>query len=254
MKKNAMLKIAAILMVAVLLTTCAISSTFAKYVTTGDTVTETARIAKWGVTLVTDASGLFLNQYDANDDGSVVSADTTDVIAPGTTNTASITTDLQGSPEVALEITTAATVTLTGWTYNNSAYCPLVFTVNGTTYTFRTGEGNATETVDQFADRVENAIIAAGTAQFAPDTYAEGDADIDVEVTWTWAFSVNDEADTYFGNAAAGKITGVVAPTVSVVLTQTATQIDTYDAPETTTESTESDNGEAGEADPDAQD
>jgi hypothetical protein len=245
MKKNAMLKIAAILMVAVLLTTCAISSTFAKYVTTGDTVTETTRIAKWGVTLVTDASGLFLNQYDTDDDGSVVSADRTDVIAPGTTNTASITTDLQGSPEVALEITTAATVTLTGWAYNNSVYCPLVFVVNGTTYSIRVDDpatdNNEAETVEQFAARVEAAIEAAGTAQFAPDTYAATSdaeaADIAVVVTWTWDFSVNDEADTYFGNAAAGTISGVAAPTVSVVLTQTATQIDTYEAPATETES-----------------
>ena len=48
MKKNTMMRIASVLMVAVLLSTCAISSTFAKYVSS-DSATDTARIAKWGV-------------------------------------------------------------------------------------------------------------------------------------------------------------------------------------------------------------
>ena len=66
MKKNAMLKIAAILMVAVLLTTCAISSTFAKYVTS-DSYSDTARVAKWGITLTVSQDKMFADNYSIDD-------------------------------------------------------------------------------------------------------------------------------------------------------------------------------------------
>ena len=60
MKKNAMLKIAAILLVAVLLTTCAISTTFAKYVTnTADYAPSEARVAKWGLTFTSINADIF---------------------------------------------------------------------------------------------------------------------------------------------------------------------------------------------------
>ena len=48
MRKNKMMRAASALMVAVLLTTCTISGTFAKYVTTASG-NDTARVAKWGV-------------------------------------------------------------------------------------------------------------------------------------------------------------------------------------------------------------
>ena len=50
MKKNKIMRIASVLLVAVLMSTCAISGTFAKYVTEGSS-DDTARVAKWGVTI-----------------------------------------------------------------------------------------------------------------------------------------------------------------------------------------------------------
>ena len=47
MKTNKMMRIASVLLVAVLLTTCSISGTFAKYVSQA-TGTDTARVAYWG--------------------------------------------------------------------------------------------------------------------------------------------------------------------------------------------------------------
>ena len=44
MKKNKMMRIASVLLVAVILTTCAISGTFAKYVTSGNG-SDNARVA-----------------------------------------------------------------------------------------------------------------------------------------------------------------------------------------------------------------
>ena len=48
MKKNVMMRLASFLLVAVLISTSAISGTYAKYVTTAEGK-ETARVAKWGV-------------------------------------------------------------------------------------------------------------------------------------------------------------------------------------------------------------
>ena len=47
MRKNKMMRLASALLVAVLLSTCAISGTFAKYVTSS-TGTDKARVAYWG--------------------------------------------------------------------------------------------------------------------------------------------------------------------------------------------------------------
>ena len=95
MKKNKMMRIASVLLVAVLLTTCAISGTFAKYVTSKER-TDTARVAKFGVDLGVTVDGAFATEYDADvtvtdKDGAaiaktVVSAadDQDNLVAPGT--------------------------------------------------------------------------------------------------------------------------------------------------------------------------
>lgn len=92
MKKNAMMRIASVLLVAVLLTTCSISGTFAKYVSEASGEAS-ARVAYWGwgadSTLTID--GLFAETYGErgfavpqdNHDVSVRSADG-NVLAPGT--------------------------------------------------------------------------------------------------------------------------------------------------------------------------
>ena len=98
MKKNKMMRIASVLLVAVLLSTCAISGTFAKY-TSESTATSTARVAKWKFTVGNDTIttsdtftfDLFTTTYtetnvdkDGLDNNEVV-------IAPGTTGSASVT-------------------------------------------------------------------------------------------------------------------------------------------------------------------
>lgn len=83
MRKNKMMRAASGLLVAVLLSTCAISGTFAKY-TTSANGTDSARVAKWGFTggSTITISDLFKNTYDTTVKSS------TDVIAPGTTGSA----------------------------------------------------------------------------------------------------------------------------------------------------------------------
>ena len=146
MKKNAMLKIAAILMVAVLLTTCAISSTFAKYTTSAES-SDTARVAKWGVNVSCDITGLFETGYNtANEDAAtyvVQSADYDDpdsddpadtikfdMLAPGTAGSVSLNSFVTGTPEVAVTVGLGANVVLS----NFGNYCPIVFTINNHKY------------------------------------------------------------------------------------------------------------------------
>lgn len=108
MKKNKMMRIASVLLVAVLLSTCAISGTFAKY-TTQDSANDVARVAKWGVSLQVIGSlygKAYKNGIVANNDSSitVIASDATtasdDVVAPGTKNENGFKFSLTGSPEV----------------------------------------------------------------------------------------------------------------------------------------------------------
>lgn len=101
MKKNKAMRLASALMVLTLLTTCVISSTFAKY-TTSANGEDSARVAKWGFEADDDSivlDDLFAKVYtSANDDK---------VIAPGTENSVDFsfayntTSNTIAAPEVA---------------------------------------------------------------------------------------------------------------------------------------------------------
>lgn len=124
MKKNKMMRLASWLLVLTLLTTCIISGTFAKYVTSDD-AEDTARVAKWGVT-TTISGALFgehynklseeekSNQISADYTGSVdgctqIGADKDDdergnnIVAPGTKSDA-MKISISGRPEVSGKI------------------------------------------------------------------------------------------------------------------------------------------------------
>ena len=100
MKKNKMMRIASVLLVAVLLSTCAISGTFAKYVTS-DSGSDTARVAKWGVEIsLADDLGAFLPKYETDETGTGAYVgthtvaclnDAEDLVAPGTKGSMSFT-------------------------------------------------------------------------------------------------------------------------------------------------------------------
>ena len=107
MKKNRMMRLASGLLVAVLATTSMISGTYAKYVTT-TSATDTARVAKWGVT-VAATKNLFDETYVKDDeeavfegDFSVDENDDVNVVAPGTKG--SMYFSIDGMPEVAVDV------------------------------------------------------------------------------------------------------------------------------------------------------
>lgn len=113
MKKNKAMRLASILLVVTLLTTCAISGTFAKYVTT-DSATDTARVAKWGI-VISGSGSLFGKNYEtgatsvpsANTTAtalSVMSSDASKLVAPGTKSDKGLSLSISGTPEVRTEV------------------------------------------------------------------------------------------------------------------------------------------------------
>lgn len=219
MKKNTMMRVASALLVAVLLTTCAISGTFAKYVTS-DNSTDSARVAKWGVSVVASGDKLFNNEYTNATNGiTVKSVDDAKVVAPGTNNeefnATGLKFEIKGKPEVAVKITYDFTATndiyLGAGTYNDDTtgeaddtynftgdYYPVVYTLtkDGTEVV---ASGNLAAIKEYFDDLTE------ASTQIAVNTKL----DATYVLTWAWAFGdpANNQKDTTLGNLAAGTTT-----------------------------------------------
>lgn len=237
-KKNVLMRSAGLLLVLVLVTSCFVGSTFAKY-TVGGKGTDTARVAKFGVTITAEGT-MFAEEY-ATDDGdvkeiitkSVVS--TEKVVAPGTKgNMSSIV--LAGKPEVAVRVEYKVnTFKLTGWQTGDDAatteYCPLVFTVGDKTY--KIGD-TGIDTVDKLEAAVKNAIEGCSQNYEANTDLSTANTNVKVpSVSWAWAFQgadngasttayQTDAKDTKLGDRAAEGN----AATVTLEIATTVTQID----------------------------
>ena len=220
MKKNKMMRIASVLLVAVILTTCAISGTFAKYVTSGNG-SDTARVAKFGVT-VSGTADTFKETYAKDDNSFTLAANTVvsteDVVAPGTSGSMAAFT-ITGTPEVAVRVEFAGTLELGDKWVDAGAnyYCPLEITVGSTTF-----KGTDYASADLFETAV-NTKIATYTKDYEANTNLSTIGADAPAISWEWAFNGNDDVkDTYLGDqAAAGD-----AATISLYVTATVTQID----------------------------
>ena len=225
MKKNRMMRVASALLVAVLLTTCAISGTFAKYVTSKES-TDTARVAKFGVDLGVTVDGAFATEYDADvtvtdKDGAaiaktvVAAADDQDnLVAPGTKGDLMKSATIEGIPEVAVNVKQEATLVLTGWEVEGTYYCPLVITVDGDKF-----YGMDYDSAAEFIAAVEAALDS--DVNYAPNT----DLDESHSVTWEWVFEgtdgqQTDEKDTALGDYAAETGDIEISFTYKVTVTQ----------------------------------
>lgn len=207
MKKNNMMRIASVLLVAVLLSTSAISATFAKYTTSAD-ATDTARVAKWGVTVAV-AGDAFDTEYDLKEavDGLTLAVESTEkVVAPGTSGEFTGVT-LSGIPEVAVKVIKTATVTLTGWEIDTGFYCPLV--VNGV-------KGTDYDNAADFKAAIEASI--AKTAVYNPGTDLSAVAETG-SFAWSWAFDGDDVKDTKLGDLE-------TAPEITIAVEVEVTQVD----------------------------
>lgn len=263
MKKNTMMRVASALLVAVLLSTCAISGTFAKYVTESSGI-DSARVAKWGVTAHVKGS-LFEDSYqdapttftqnETGRDITVQAAQSTDLVAPGTKNEEGMTFVLTGTPEVDVNVAIAVTnadetgapvdVVLPAGTYTDYTkvtgtdasgnptygtftlakdYHPLVFTLTS-------GEYKVTGTLSDIEKALEDLSKIYDTntdlSKIATANGKTGNGTY--TLTWDWAFENEGKnpADTYLGNVAAELIVDASAVTnVSFGIKITATQID----------------------------
>lgn len=230
MKKNVMMRVAAILLVCVLATTCGISGTFAKYVTTGS-ASDTARVAKWGVELSVSAEGkLFNTEYSETGSVTVKSQTAENVVAPGTADSVGITFTLNGTPEVATKVTATLGDAKDVFLKNgDEIYYPVKFTL---VHTY----GDGAFSIKPAADAVNVSCVNDSTAR--TDTITGTLAEIQkvlnqltanmtklnpgyvfndtFTLTWAWEFGdpANNELDTKLGNIAADVGTeGLVAGT-----------------------------------------
>ena len=237
MKKNKMMRLASVLLIAVLMSTCAISGTFAKYVT-ANSGSDTAQVAKFGVKIdINDDLGMFKTQYAKEDSEytgslSVNSGSDTRLVAPGTKGEMSFV--ITGTPEVATRVSIAfgaatkaiqlpaGEYTLPAGYWTNTeftletteVYEPIKFYFGTTPIN---GETEYTLTLEE----LKTAMNTAFTKDYNPlhdlgQTYYLG---------WSWAFDVDadtDFLDTYLGYVAA---TGT-ADTEVLNFTITVTQID----------------------------
>ena len=201
-----MMRLAAVMLMCVLLTTSVVGGTFAKYVTS-DWEQDKARVAKWGVGVDVEADTAFATAYGKDDPATtiaqtVVSSNSDKLLAPGTKGTL-CTAYITGKPEVAVHITKTPTLVLTGWTTNGTDYyCPLVITVDGTEY-YGMDDAylNAQDPAAAFIAAVEGALRADYEVGLNTDLTVYN------KVEWSWAFEgghaeQTNEKDTALGNRA----------------------------------------------------
>lgn len=234
-KKNVLMRSAGLLLVLVLVTSCFVGSTFAKY-TVGGRGDDTARVAKFGVTITANGA-TFAKAYATDDKNvvgtiaqSVVSSDDSKLVAPGTKGNM-VSMELKGTPEVAVQVTYLATVTLNDNWVNEAGkfYCPLQIKV-----TSETGTNGVTicgldfDSKDAFQTAVATEISSA-SAKYAAKT--DLSTVVTPAVSWEWAYdgaplsagqkiAQTDKDDTYLGNQAAFGNAANIQLTVQTTVTQ----------------------------------
>jgi hypothetical protein len=248
MKKNKMMRTASALLVLVLLTVSIICGTFAKYTTAGS-VSDSAKVAEWGIE-ITASGSLFEKNYLAasSNEATVTSAGITvkssgtgDVVAPGTKNSDGVELTVSGKAETDVKLTFSMTATnSTGsaidvslgegeYTYTadnkkvtlGSAYNPIKYTLSK-----KSSEGNDYTVVTSGA----LSVIETCFNNLTTTSYAGSKLSDTYKLTWEWKYeSGKDTYDTLLGDLAAGKVTGKdgsYSINPNVQLSITATQVD----------------------------
>ena len=212
MKKTKLMRAALLLLVLTLITSCFVGGTFAKY-TTSANGSDSARVAKWGFNnasvVLTD---LFKTAYDKNVQGKV------DVIAPGTTNSATFSFAYGGAttaPEVAytFEVSTKGSSCADSIKNNRNIQWKLDNGAWGTWDALIT----AIEALD--GNKVENKYDPGQL----PDAFTAADGNTHT-VSWQWLFDTANDATQDVTDTAMGNADELAK--VELVITVAATQID----------------------------
>ena len=239
-KKNGKtLRVAGLLLALVLVTSCFVGGTFAKYVTS-DKSTDSARVAKFGVTVTANGT-VFAEEYKDPTDTTVTvksvgamtvgGKDYKNLVAPGTKGDLAKAV-LSGTPEVSVRVDYTAEVSLgDNWVYKSAPdaagqfYCPLTIKINNTAI------DGVTYSNKQALESAIAETINGYSKTYAPNTNLGNQGDDALKISWTWAFETgegadaikaNDVKDTYLGDQAVAGNPG----TITVGLTTTVTQID----------------------------
>ena len=203
-----MMRLASVLLVAVLLSTCAIFSTFAKYVTVAEG-SDAARVARWGFTTTSlNFENLFAESYTNVSNGITDQA----IIAPGTNGKVSfafVLADPAKLPEVAYSFSVSTAGSSNGtesnsnikWRMTTSEIAPTDWKDEDTWSKLLSDIAGLSGTGNQDAGTIPAMV---GTTYY---------------VHWNWAFAGNDSEDNLLGNAAE-------LATVTLKVTITATQKD----------------------------
>lgn len=248
--KNKLMRLASTMLVLTLLSTCVVSGTYAKYVTTA-TATDTARVAKFGVEIQTWTNRLFKEQYDSD---SAYTGNTVEnkqevgiknLVAPGTKSNGDISFTVTGKPEVAVEVSykldikenvyvpagtytdyTTADVSNDTFT-SDQPYYPVKFTL-------QQGGEDVLGCTNVDLTTIQNYLQTTATKQYAPGTDLSGTEGVKgYTLSWKWDFedtnvtNVN-KLDTLLGQVAAGVENGYpnVVTDLDFDLTISVTQID----------------------------
>lgn len=266
MKKNKVMRIASVLLIVTLLSTCAISGTFAKYVTTADG-NDSARVAAWGIIIDIEGTA-FKDEYEggpythhsgSSETITVQSADGALVLAPGTdSGENSFKATVAGTPEVAtkfelvLDDDATKEILIPAGTVIKD-YTQLVRTVDDTTGDVSYDYADYTVTEDYRPVKLglkvsqNGSVVAQKTGMtlaqlktalqnyggniggIAANMAPNETVDYTFELVWEWPFeSGHDIEDTYLGNAISGQINAAAGVVLeeSYGFTASATQID----------------------------
>ena len=224
MKKNMFMRLAMALVLLVLVTTSAVGGTYAKYVTE-TTNEDSARVANWGFETTNSEiaiENLFKSAYDTSVKAGPAD---TDLIAPGTTSSATFQFVYDQSQGAAPEVSYSFTVSTAGSSCDTTIQ-------NNPNILWKLDTG-AWGTWEDLLDSIE-ALSGEddGSKDYQPGQLpAAFTASDDVHtVAWKWIFDENaadkeagtannDTGDTAMGNAA-------TLAQVTLKITITATQID----------------------------
>lgn len=243
-KKHWTLRAAGLLFALVLITSCFVGGTFAKYVTTGRGH-ESARVAKFGVTMSVATDTAFKKTYATDNSpvsttitNSVDSSGSENLVAPGTKGSNFVVLSIKGTPEVAVNVKIAAEghdVFLKAGEYLDlttaadsdkftlaTDYYPITYTLtkNGAEAPVVTGK------LDDIIDYLNG--LSDNYPAKADLTSKIGE----LTLSWEWKFEGgNDKADTLLGAITAGGMPtppafGTYGTGVLLTLTATVTQID----------------------------
>lgn len=196
MKKNVMMRVASALLVAVLMTTCAISGTFAKYTTTV-TSSDSAKVAKWAFTIdgtaIANNFAFDLAETWTDYDGSAEVDVDSKLLAPGTKGKFDIVLVNQSEVNAKYSLKLEETFNNLPDGFDTTKF-PVEYSVNGT-------EWNA----DISQVKIDETDIAMSTGSAT------------ITVFWRWDFGSTDaenEIDTALG--AKGDVEVTVTATITV--------------------------------------